>query len=116
MRFEKGFTLLEVLIAMTILGISISILVSGFSEVSDSIIKGQEYTYLSTFANSKLREVAIGLELSYSGYVDYQGQSYRWYINTSYPEERNLEKLELIIQSPTGNQVYSVERLIWVKQ
>jgi len=116
MKLKSGFTLLEVLIAMTILGISISILVAGFSEVSDSLVKGQDYTYLSTFATTKLTEVATGMELSYSGYLDYQEMTYQWYIDTHYKEDENIEQLELIIESRQGNQLYSLKRAVWVEQ
>ena len=114
MKLEQGFTLLEVLIAVTIVGISISILVTGFSEVNDTLIKSQEYTYAASFAETKLREVINGLELSYSGYFNYQGAVYQWYIDTEYLTARNLERLKLTIQSPRKRKIYSIERVVWV--
>ncbi|MBM7557518.1 prepilin-type N-terminal cleavage/methylation domain-containing protein [Halanaerobacter jeridensis] len=113
MKLEKGFTLVEVLIAATIVGISISILVSGFTEVNDTLFKGAEYSYLSTFAATKLRAVINGIELSYSGYVDYQGRSYQWYIETEYLDSENLSRLKLTIQSPQKRNIYSIQRLVW---
>lgn len=110
---EEAFTLLEVLIAVTILGISISILVSGFNEVSDTLIHTGNYSYLASFAETKLREVINGVELSYSGYFAYQGQTYQWYIETEYLETRRLERLKLTIQSPQKRDIYSRERLLW---
>mgnify|MGYP006270900457 CR=1 FL=1 len=114
MRYEEGFTLLEVVIAMTIVGISISILVTGFSEVNDTLIKGQEYTYLAAFAETKLREVINGLELSYSGYFNYQGAVYQWYLETEYLTAKNLSRLKLTIQSPQQKDIYSIKRIVWI--
>lgn len=114
MRLEAGFTLLEVLIAVTIVGISISILVSGFTEVNDTLLKGQEYTYMASFAETKLKAVINGIELSYSGYFDYQGRTYQWYIETEYLDTKNLERLKLTIQSPQKRAIYSTKRLLWL--
>ena len=116
MKQEQGFTLLEVVIALTIVGISIAILVTGFSEVNDTLIKGQEYTYLATVADTKLREVINGLELSYSGYFSYQGAVYQWYIETEYLRAKNLARLKLTVQSPQQRDIYTIKRIVWVKQ
>lgn len=57
MRPSKGFTLLEVLVALSILGIAVAVVFQIFSANLRGIAASEDYVYASAKAMSKMREL-----------------------------------------------------------
>lgn len=82
---EDGFTLLETLIALIILGISLSILVEGYIVVTDSIQNNRNHNYIITWSDSKMNQITSGTELARHGSFEYMNQNFNWRV-----EEKSL--------------------------
>lgn len=110
---EEGFTLLEVLIAMVIMGISFSILVHGFIQVNAGIESNQNYTYVSSWAVAKINELASGIELNNHGQFKYQEEIYDWSVEEYYLDD-NIKKMVLKIEWEENTRMkhYSLTRLV----
>lgn len=114
---QQGFTLLETLIAIVILGISISILVEGFITVTDTIEYQRYYNYLINWSDSKINEIATGHELARHGFFEYSGRMFYWNVKETlkYSDElAGLREINLTIewQGSIGKKTYSITRLI----
>lgn len=69
---ESAFTLIEILIAITIVGISFVVIIDGYISLSSLIQQMKEYQLISTFANNKLNQVIQKIEPGSAG-VDQLG-------------------------------------------
>ncbi|PRX30487.1 prepilin-type N-terminal cleavage/methylation domain-containing protein [Orenia metallireducens] len=109
---DRGFTLIEVLIAMLILGISLSILVQGFMGVNDGIERRRDYTYMASWSESKLNEIVSGVELATHGDFLYKGNLCSWSLEEDYIDE-GVRGLKLIVRwlGSKGEYSYSVSRI-----
>lgn len=56
-KFQKGFTLLEILVALAILGIAIAVVVQLFSANLRAISASEDYLSAAAKADSKMREL-----------------------------------------------------------
>ncbi len=96
MKFVKGtsgFTLLEVLVALALLGIAITAILQLFSADLRSISASEEYVAGSLEAQSKMREVLDGTdftEKSWSGITD---NGYRFEASVSDTLTERVENL-----------------------
>ena len=95
---KKGFTLLEVLVAMVILSISLLAAIKVASEVTNSAIYLQEKTIAQWVAMNKVAEMRLAKKLPKAGRTNGEdemgGRSWRWDIlvkNTAYPGLREIE-------------------------
>lgn len=76
---RPGFTLLEVMVAMAILGISIVVIMELFSAGLKSAKASQDYTKIIMLARQKMDQLTIGRNLAEG--VDggeFEGTPYRW--------------------------------------
>mgnify|MGYP001828868214 CR=1 FL=1 len=95
---KKGFTLLEVLVAMVILSISLLAAIKVASEVTNSAIYLQEKTIAQWVAMNKVAEMRLAKKLPKAGRTNGEdemgGRSWRWDIlvkNTAYSGLREIE-------------------------
>ncbi|OCL27227.1 hypothetical protein U472_07085 [Orenia metallireducens] len=109
---NRGFTLIEVLIAMVILGISLSILIHGFMSINDGIERRRDYTYIASWADGKFDEIVSGIELATHGDFLYKGNLCYWKLEEDYIDE-GIRGLKLIIRwkGSKGEYSYSVSRV-----
>lgn len=117
LKSQQGFTLLETLIAMVILGISISILVEGFLIVTDTIEYQRNYNYLINWSESKINEIAGGRELARHGGFEYSERLFQWSVEESFQYSEGLtglRKINLTIewQGSNSKNTYIISRLI----
>jgi general secretion pathway protein I len=70
---SRGFTLLEVLVAFSILTVSLGVLFQIFSKGTSAVILGNEYSQAIIIAQSRL--ASAGIEGEYSGE---ENETYRW--------------------------------------
>lgn len=122
-RAQAGVSLLEVLIAVTILGLSFTAMFAGFSTALRTTGRLDHYNQVVAFANSKLNEVvaegklAPGQELS-----GVSERGWHWRARAELAEQRPgliksrpLQLLRVTVQvtwsSPNGEQSLALETL-----
>lgn len=110
---EEGFTLIEVIIAMVIMGIGFSIFIQGFMEINNGLENKLNYTYLSNWATIKLDELESQIELNGHGSFKYREQLYKWHIEEAYINPK-LKKLKIVISWKASNRrkKYSLSRVV----
>lgn len=103
---EGGFTLLETLIAMVILGVSITILVEAYLTVTNGIEYQRTYNFLTAWSGDKMTELVNGMELARHGSFEHNGREFKWYVEERYDLSEftdndtgnGLKKMELIVE------------------
>lgn len=112
---QDGFTLIEVLIAVTILGIGFAVLINGFTGVLVSNERSSDYLYVVSWADKKLIKVTNDIELNRHGSFEYKNKRFDWWIEEGYLET-DLKKITLKVEWKLKNNTvtYSQERLVLV--
>jgi general secretion pathway protein I len=95
---SKGFTLLEVLVAMVILSISLLAVIKVVSEITNSAIYLQDKTIAQWVAMNKVAELRLAKKLPDTGRSNGEnemaGRNWRWDVvvkKTAYPTLREIE-------------------------
>lgn len=89
MNNEKGFTLLEILVALTILGIATAIILQQFSAGLKVARLTQEYTNALIHAREKLEEHSLSPRLSEKEESGEFEDGYRWQVIVAPYEEKS---------------------------
>ena len=80
MRDETGFTLIEVLVALAIAGLGLSLLLEAASSGLESTTVADRYIYASSMAQSRLVLVGHTLPLKKGDYYGDDGGGFHWHI------------------------------------
>lgn len=122
---EEGFTLLETLIAMVILGISISILVEAYLTVTNGIEYQKTYNYVLGWSGDKMTELVNDIELARHGNFKYADKYFQWHVEENLnvrdfiDEELSsgLKKIDLLVEWQDNNGIrnYRISRIILEK-
>ncbi|AZR72567.1 hypothetical protein BBF96_03705 [Anoxybacter fermentans] len=64
---NTGFTLIEIMVAVTIVGISFAVIVEGYISMSGLVQQMREYQLVSSFAKEKLNQLIHKVDLSSAG-------------------------------------------------
>ena len=88
-----GFTLLEVLVALALLGIAVTAVLQLFSANLKSISASEEYVAGSLEAQSKLKEVLDGNEFSEKSWYGVTNNGYRFQVSVSDSLSERIENL-----------------------
>ncbi len=79
---ENGFTLVEVMVALTIVALSLTAIAASMNQMIDAANTMRERTYASWIAQNKITELRLANVLpevsSTSGEVDYAGTEWSW--------------------------------------
>ena len=79
---ENGFTLIEVMVALTIVALSLTAIAASMNQMIDAANTMRERTYASWIAQNKIAELRLANVLpevsSTSGEVDYAGSEWSW--------------------------------------
>ena len=101
MRTEKGFTLLEVLAAVAILGMSLAVILQLFSANLRGISASEEYLAASLAAEAGLREVLEAGDLSERTWTETTPEGYQMEIAVAPVLQERTESLPVELHQIT---------------
>ncbi len=112
-RGEGGFTLVEIVVAMAVLGVSLVLVIELFSGGLRLGRASEEYTLAGQFARQKMEEISLNREIQ-EGIEDgeFEGTHYRWQVE--------VKKIDLLLIPPETDykppvDLYQVQvRIIWM--
>jgi len=105
-RFNRsaGFTLIEVMVALTIVGLSLGAVAASVSQMVDAATTMRERTYASWIAQNRIAELRLANvvpEVSdTSGELEFAGIEWAWRANISETGVENLFRLDIEISYP----------------
>ncbi len=100
MENKKGFTLLEVLVALALLAIAIIVVIQLFSANLKAIYTSEDYINATIKANAKLREILSDDKISERSWSETTDDGYNIYVSVykalkDRTEDLNVELLEI---------------------
>lgn len=94
---RKGFTLLEVIIALALLGIAITVVLQLFSSNMRSISASEDYVYAASKAEARMREVLDDENLTEKSWSEITDDGYRIDISIANALKERAENLSVNI-------------------
>jgi len=94
MNKERGFSLLEILIAFSILALALGILLNIFSSGANNAAVAEEYTAAVQIAETLLAQTGVETELQAGQTSGQEDEKYRWLVTVT-PFSPAIEKLNL---------------------
>lgn len=100
MENKKGFTLLEVLVALALLAIAITVVIQLFSANLKAIYTSEDYINATIKANAKLREILSDDKISERSWSETTDDGYNIYVSVyntlkDRTEDLNVELFEI---------------------
>jgi prepilin-type N-terminal cleavage/methylation domain-containing protein len=115
---SRGFTLIEALVAVTLVGIAISALVGGLGSLTNAYRRSIELDVLQQLAHQKLDELVGTGEWTTLSEGEFDGERYEdftWELETETTTVAGLEYLRLTVtrSGPGAEESTSVETLAY---
>jgi len=92
---DKGFTLIEILVAVVVLGIAVTIVLQLFSANVRAIATSEDYVYASAKAEAKMREVLDNDEISEISFSEITDDGYRIDVSIAEVLHERTENLQV---------------------
>jgi general secretion pathway protein I len=92
---EKGFSLIEVLVAVALLGIAVTVVIQLFSANLRAIASSEDYIYVSAKAEAKMREILDNDELSETSFSEITDDGYRIDVSIAEVLQDRTENLQV---------------------
>ena len=92
---EKGFTLIEVLVAVALLGIAVTVVIQLFSVNLRAIASSEDYIYASARAEAEMRELLDDDELSETSFSEITDDGYRMDVSIAEVLQERTENLQV---------------------
>ena len=106
---ERGFTLLEVLIALMVISISLLAIAGEMINMLNAANTMQERTYASWIAHNKVTEMRLANVVpevsTSSGELDYANREWAWRAVVSETGVENLFRVDVTISNPGGDPI-----------
>lgn len=103
-RRRKGFTLLEVLVALAITSLAAVMIAGEFSQMLDNSVSMRERTYASWIAQNKITELRLANQLpevsTSSGDVQFANETWYWRAEISESGVENLFRVNVSVYYP----------------
>ncbi|MGQ9570569.1 MAG: type IV pilus modification PilV family protein [Thermodesulfovibrionales bacterium] len=94
---HKGFTLLEILVALSILGIAITVLLQLFSANLRSLSVSEDYVFAVSKAEAKMREILDDKDLSEKSWTEIIDDGYKMDVSINEGLKDRTENLQVRI-------------------
>jgi prepilin-type N-terminal cleavage/methylation domain-containing protein len=92
---DKGFTLIEVLVSVVLLGIAVTIVLQLFSANVRALATSEDYIYASAKAEAKMREVLENDEISEISFSEITDDDYRIDVSIAEVLHERTENLQV---------------------
>ncbi len=106
-RYMRGFTLIEVMIALVIISISLTAMAVTMGGMLDNATSLRERTYASWIAQNKIVEMRIANVIpetgTSSGEIEYASSLWEWRTEVSKTAVENLFRVDVEISRPGGD-------------
>ena len=107
-KAEAGFTLLEVLVSLSLLGIAVTVIFQLYSANLRSIAVSEDYVAATLEAQSQMREIVTGEEIAEKSWSGFTANGYRYEVSIAEALSERAENLSIIL-------VEIELRLFWTK-
>ncbi len=94
---DAGFTLIEVMVAITIFAVSVITILNLFSTTLRANDDIRNYTIGLILAQSKMAEIKTGLEIGLEGTFEENSVEYKWSVQTNETQFEGIEEIQLQI-------------------
>ena len=111
---QRGFTLMEVLVAMMVLSVGLIAVIKVVGEVSTSAIQLQDKTYAQWVAMNKVAEMRLQKTWPATGKTDgvseMAGQTWHWFAEVKNTDDKDVRKLEVSVnpESDKNNEAPTI--------
>ena len=106
---NSGFTLVEVMVALAIAGLSLAAVAASISQMVDAASAMQERTYASWIAQNKIAELRLSDEVpevsSTSGEVEFAGLEWAWRATISETGVENLFRVDVEVSYAGSDEI-----------
>jgi len=100
LRTERGFTLLEIMVALAIMGIALTVILQQFSAGLRTVRMTRDYTTALIHAREKLEELCLAKKLSEKEESGEFEDGYKWQVMIApYEEEKKEGSTEFLLLS-----------------
>ncbi|MEW6096914.1 MAG: prepilin-type N-terminal cleavage/methylation domain-containing protein [bacterium] len=94
---DVGFTLIEVMVAITIFAVSVIVIINLFSKTIMASSDIRNYTIGLILAQSKMVQIKTGMETELEGIFEEGDVEYKWVVQTNKSEFEGIEEIQLQI-------------------
>jgi len=109
MKSERGFTLIEVMVALAIVGLSLTAVAASMSQMIDSATAMRDRTYASWIAQNKIAEIRLANVLpevsTSSGDEEYANTLWAWRAVVSETGIDNFRRIDVYVSRPGSEYV-----------
>jgi general secretion pathway protein I len=105
----RGFTLVEVMVALAIAALGLAAVAASVSQMVDAAMTMQQRSYANWIAQNKIAELRLANVVpevsSTSGQTQYAGLEWEWRANISETGVENLYRVDVTVSQPGSDEI-----------